>query len=186
MMNSGVAEATQDTGVCRMETSRLDDLLRAVSDMPSRRGVARGLAAGALAAPVAALHSLADAEAKKKRKKKKKKKPPTGSATCPAGTTFYGSAGCVENEARAPAEFGGETGASGTCHAARRRLLTGAELIAYAHEPGVTIGTEWTGDIVVGAGGQPVALVVTDQSNVIFSPLIGTSHAFRCVTLPTL
>jgi hypothetical protein len=64
-------------------------------------------------------------------------------------------------------------------------LLTGAELIAYVHEPGVAIeGAEWTGDIVVGAGGQPVALVVTDASQIAFAPLIGTEFPFRCVTLP--
>jgi hypothetical protein len=189
MLDFDVGGATFKVQVARrsrfMDTVRFADVLRSLSAEPSRRDLARVLAGGTLAVPVLTLRNQADADAKKKRKnKKKKKRPKPGSARCPADTTFYGIAGCVENNARAAEEF---SSASGTCHDARRRLLTGAELIAYVHEPGVTIeGFEWTGDIVVGSEGNPVALAVTDQSNIGFFPLIGEELPFRCVTLPLI
>lgn len=57
-----------------MDAVRFDDLLRALSTMPSRRGVARAVFGFALAGPLAGLLSPTDAQAKKKKGKHKRKK----------------------------------------------------------------------------------------------------------------
>src|SRR5688500_10843459 len=72
---------------------------------------------------------------------------PAGSGTCPSGTTFFASVGCVEDAMRPAARYGN---ASTACGGIGRRMLTTAELDAYRQQPGVTIGEEpnlreWTG-----------------------------------------
>ena len=134
-----------------------------------------------------------------RRKKKKKVKPinpgppgppgpggppgPPGSGSCPADTTFFGGAGCVENTIRAEVDF---NTASATCAGAGRRLLTSAELDAYRQQPDVTIGDsgspgEWTGTFL----DNSTALVI-DDSGGRFEVAMTLTFSFRCVTLPLI
>jgi hypothetical protein len=82
-MDPGAGGAAHFTEVCTMDASRFDDLLRSLSAMPSRRGIARAIAASALATPFVSLLALSDAAAKKKKRKKKNKK--KRKATCSDG-----------------------------------------------------------------------------------------------------
>jgi hypothetical protein len=73
-MDSSVACAAHAVeGVCPMDADRFDDMLRGLSQTPSRRGIVGALGGFALAGPLGALLDRATVEAKKKKGKKKKK-----------------------------------------------------------------------------------------------------------------
>ncbi len=93
-----------------MEADRFDDITRALSEPPSRRGIARALAGLSLVGGVSALLGPADAWARKKGKgKKKKKKCKSGTKKC--GKTCISATSCCS---AADCSSGGAC-AGGTC-----------------------------------------------------------------------
>jgi len=65
-----------------MDATRFQDLLRTVTNTPSRRGIARAVAGFGLSGMLTTRLALSDAEAKKKRKKRKKKKTKCPTISC--------------------------------------------------------------------------------------------------------
>jgi hypothetical protein len=149
----------------------------------------------------AVLLTRADAQGKKKvrgDKKKKKAKAgpagppgpqgpqgpqgPAGFGTCPSGTTFFASVGCVEDAMRPAAQYGNATTA---CGGIGRRMLTTAELDAYRQQPGVTIGEEpnlreWTGTTLAST-----AITISDGGGAAETSFT-TATPFRCMTVPSI
>jgi hypothetical protein len=77
-----------------MDGARFDNLLRTLSESPSRRGIARTLAGIALATPLAALCDAPWTAARKKHKRKKHKKNHTSCGEC-GGSTICQNGQCV-------------------------------------------------------------------------------------------
>jgi hypothetical protein len=123
-----------------VDADQFDDVLRGLSQAPTRRGIARALGGIALAGPLAALLGRATVEAKKKKRKKKKCKgkkkcgkkciPKTscctsagcgGGATCQNGACLCPSGQkdcqgtCVPEEDCCPACTGGRVCVAETC-----------------------------------------------------------------------
>jgi hypothetical protein len=93
-----------------MEANRFEDLLRALSADPSRRGVARTLLGLTLAGPLASLLGWPETEAKKKKRKKKRTKKCRGGTRKCGKTCIPSSNCCTSDDCDA-----GETCQNGSC-----------------------------------------------------------------------
>lgn len=96
--------------------------------------------------------------------------------TCPTGTTPFGGA-CIETAPRGAQNF---QGASNTCAAAGRQLVSTSQLISFRGAKGIALkGAEMTSDVVSQAGNA--AYVTVDEQGAVASQSLGTGSAFRCV-----
>jgi hypothetical protein len=101
---------------------------------------------------------------------------------CPGGTQYHEGA-CIESAARGTATW---FDALMACNGAGRRLPGPAELMGFAHEPGITVGPVPTLEWTLGLDDAPPevkAPAVTEQgANVLVATdPVDDVHAYRCV-----